>query len=476
MARLEALRHLHVVQRVRDLLEQWFQADLFIVDPQGHISPIANFVHPGLKSLLETEAGQTLLKHHFQETGRKLSLGLGSWFEGPGGTPYVMECLRVQGEWIGSVVGFGCQEDARASFAADLVRLVAVEMVGFFDNASSSSNTALESRAHYDQMIGHSLPMQGLYGLLDRIKKSEAVILIQGENGTGKELIARSVHEHSKRGAKAFVTINCAAFNENLLESELFGHLKGSFTGAIRDKAGLFEQADQGTLFLDEVGDMPPMMQVKLLRVLQTGTFLPVGGTQPRQVSVRVLAATHRDLEDMVHKGQFREDLFYRLHVIHLRVPPLRERVDDLELLVSAFFQRECQKLAVPLKRLNTEAMKALKKYAWPGNIRELQNEIERLVVLTAEEVMVSFEDLSERIQKTQSVARTVSSLPFATSMKDAVEDLERLMISEGLKRNHWNKSKLAKELGISRASLIMKVEKYGLERRQVPRETKEAA
>src|SRR5262249_33790927 len=198
---------------------------------------------------------------------------------------------------------------------------------------------------------------------------------------TGKELIARAIHYNGPRAKKAFVVQNCSAFNDNLLESALFGHTKGSFTGAIRDKKGLFEVADGGTFFLDEIGDMSPALQVKLLRVLQEGTFIPVGGTHPRQVDVRVIAATHKDLQAMVSRSEFREDLFYRINVIRVQVPPLRERRDDTPVL-TAHFPSKHKRPASNVRRLSRDAQAILQDYAWPGNIRELENEIERLLVL----------------------------------------------------------------------------------------------
>src|SRR5690606_18861281 len=232
------------------------------------------------------------------------------------------------------------KDDERKHFT-ELCELVAQEVVTLHleitsrENRISELNKELGTRYKYDNMIGKSKPMQELYSLLDKIKSAESTVLIQGENGTGKELIAKAIHYNSPRKDKSFIIQNCSAFNDNLLESELFGHVKGSFTGAVRDKKGLFEQAHKGTFFLDEIGDTSPTMQVKLLRVLQEGTFIPVGSTEPRRVDVRIIAATNRDLKDMVEKGTFREDLYYRLNVIHIRVPSLYERKEDIPLLIE---------------------------------------------------------------------------------------------------------------------------------------------
>jgi two-component system, NtrC family, response regulator HupR/HoxA len=300
-------------------------------------------------------------------------------------------------------------------------------------------------------MIGKSKPMQSLYALLDKIKGADSTVMVQGENGTGKELIAKSIHYNSHRHDKPFVLQNCSAFNDNLLESELFGHTKGSFTGALKDKKGLFEIADKGTFFLDEIGDTSPQMQVKLLRVLQEGTFTPVGATETKKVDVRIVAATNRNLKEMVELGTFREDLYYRLNVINIRVPPLRERKEDIPYLVD-FFLAKLHEVhpAAQKKVLTKRALEKLYDYSWPGNVRELQNEIERFL---------------ESAEKTK-----VQGARLQGKLKDALEDLEREMIREGLRRTGWNKSKLAKELGISRAGLIMKVEKYGLDKRKLAR------
>jgi transcriptional regulator with PAS, ATPase and Fis domain len=314
-------------------------------------------------------------------------------------------------------------------------------------------------------MIGKSKPMQELYSLLDKIKGADSTVLIQGENGTGKELIAKAIHFNSSRKDKSFVIQNCSAFNDNLLESELFGHVKGSFTGAVKDKKGLFEIADKGTFFLDEIGDTSPTMQVKLLRVLQEGTFTPVGSVEPKRVNVRILAATNRNLREMVEQGTFREDLYYRLNVININVPALRERKEDIPFLAEFFLSR----VDTPhgKKILTKRALEKLYDYPWPGNVRELQNEIERLIVISGAETKITAEMLSPKILEFGD-RNKVQGARLHGKLKDALEEVERELIKEGLRRTGWNKSKLAKELGISRAGLIMKVEKYGLDKRKM--------
>ena len=320
-------------------------------------------------------------------------------------------------------------------------------------------------------IVGSSTPMEELFRMLERIRSSNATVLVTGENGTGKELVARSIHKQSRRSDQRFVATNCSAFNDNLLESELFGHRRGAFTGAVSDKPGLFQVADKGTFFLDEVGDMSPALQVKLLRVLQEGVFLPVGATEQKQVDVRIIAATNRDLQAMVRDGSFREDLYYRLHVVALRVPPLRERRKDIPLLVEHFLARLAERDGHS-KALSRDSMDRLMTHHWPGNVRELENEIERLWVLSGDDRLIGEEHLTPSIGRGGPSARPSAS-PAAgddgvtvtgTNLPEAVEQLERQMIAEGLRRSKGNKTRAAQALGISRRNLIRKVQSYDLE------------
>jgi transcriptional regulator with PAS, ATPase and Fis domain len=316
--------------------------------------------------------------------------------------------------------------------------------------------------------------MQQVYHLLSKVSNSESTILIQGENGTGKEMVAKAIHYNSTRKDAVFMAVNCSAFNDNLLDSELFGHVKGSFTGAVKDKKGVFEVANGGTLFLDEIGDTSPSMQVKLLRILQEGTYMPVGATTPKKVNVRVIAATNKPLKEMIAKGEFREDLYYRINVINVALPSLRERQEDIPVLMDFFLQKKCEEAGMPLKTFSKKCLEKMLDHTWPGNVRELQNEVERLVVLAGEEKNITPDMLSSRILESSEShsggsghsGGFLKGVNTNGSLKDALEELEILMIREGLKRCGFNKSKLAKELGISRAGLIMKVEKYGLDKR----------
>lgn len=233
----------------------------------------------------------------------------------------------------------------------------------------------------FTNIIGRSPAMKSLYEMMSKVVETDVPVLITGESGTGKELVATALHVNGPRRERPFVVQNCSAFNENLLESELFGHVKGSFTGANRDKQGLFEVADGGTFFLDELGEMSPALQVKLLRVLQDGTFMPVGGVKQKQVNVRVIAATNRNLEEMVQSGAFREDLYYRLNVVNLRLPPLREREGDIPLLVEFFLTKLSAGPGRDRKEIDADAMAALEGFPWPGNIRQLENEVQRAIV-----------------------------------------------------------------------------------------------
>ncbi|MGI5863956.1 MAG: sigma 54-interacting transcriptional regulator [Myxococcales bacterium] len=321
----------------------------------------------------------------------------------------------------------------------------------------------LSERYRFENIVGRSAPMQEVFRLLEKVCQSESTVLINGESGTGKELVARAIHFNGPRKDKPFVVQNCSAFNDNLLESALFGHVKGSFTGAVRDKKGLFEVADNGTFFLDEVGDMSPALQVKLLRVLQEGTFIPVGGTQPKEVDVRVIAATHKDLAKLVEKGEFREDLFYRINVIRIQVPPLRERRDDLPMLIDHFMRKHARP-GMKCRALSPEALQVMEGYAWPGNIRELENEIERLLVLGSDCELLPADLLSSRIREgSRGATRMSVALEAAGRLRQAVEQLEREMIYQGLVRTQGNRSQLARELGISRSNLLLKIEKYDL-------------
>lgn len=352
-----------------------------------------------------------------------------------------------------------------ASFVQELLEEAASEIAAFLIAGGRLTTEADGAkRNHYDGTIGSSQPMQALYSLLDKVVASDSTVLVTGENGTGKELVARAIHYRSSRKKERFVVHNCSAFNDNLIDSELFGHKRGAFTGAVSDKKGLFEIADKGTFFLDEIGDMSPTLQVKVLRVLQEGTFTPVGGTDTVHVDVRIVAATNRDLKAMVELGTFREDLYYRINVINLKLPSLRDRSEDLELLIEHFLAKH----EGGDKRLTPECLDRMRGYHWPGNVRELENEIERLVVLAGDSPVLSEELLSARMR---SAVRTpiFSSATPTGSLPDAVRNLERRMIHDALVEHSWNKTRAAAQLQVSRRNLIRLVQKYDLDREREP-------
>jgi transcriptional regulator with GAF, ATPase, and Fis domain len=325
-------------------------------------------------------------------------------------------------------------------------------------------------RYDYTAIVGASEGMRRVFQQLDRIIPSELPVLIQGESGTGKELIARAIHFNGPRKDKPFVTENCAALPDTLLESELFGHTRGAFTGAHRAKKGLLEQADGGTLFLDEIGDMSTEMQKKLLRVLQEGEFRAVGSDTRVKVDVRIIAASHRDLDELVRKGEFREDLYYRVHVLGVQLPPLRDRREDIPLLSEAMLARASREAGRPVPSLPREVVAALAAHDWPGNVRELENEMRRLVVLAGEEVRL--EHLSPSVLERRwfgAAGPPVSGQVFESggNIRDAVAGLERRSIEAALTEASGNKSRAAHILGISRFALQRKLDKYGLAKKE---------
>jgi transcriptional regulator with GAF, ATPase, and Fis domain len=318
-------------------------------------------------------------------------------------------------------------------------------------------------RYDYSRIIGFSPAIREIFSLLDRVIPTAFPVLIQGESGTGKELIASAIHHNGPRRDKPFLSENCSAVPESLLESELFGHVRGAFTGADRTRDGLFQRAHTGTLFLDEIAEMAPSMQSKLLRALQEGEVRKVGGSETEKVDVRIIAATNRDLKQEVEEGRFREDLFYRLNVVAVRVPPLRERRDDIPPLLEHFLEEACRDAQVPLKRLSPAALRILAAYEWPGNVRELQNEVKRLVALADDTIGA---EMLESLKSHPTLAAGAARTGLAGR---ALKDIERQAILETLKLTGGNKADAAKRLGISRRALYDKIEKYGVGRTATP-------
>jgi Nif-specific regulatory protein len=308
-------------------------------------------------------------------------------------------------------------------------------------------------------IIGESDAMKELLSQLDKVVDTNVTVLIEGDTGTGKELIASALHYRSRRREELFVAQNCAALAENLLESELFGHVKGAFTGATDDKKGLFELADGSTLFLDEITEAPMSIQSKLLRALQEGEIRPVGASEPILVNVRVVAATNRNLEKEVESGRFREDLYYRLKVFPLRVPPLRERRTDIPLLVQHFLERYSAEIGKAVAGVSAEAMNLLMAYDWPGNVRELQNEVQRMVIQVDTGAFATPELLSPRMRRGEDIV--AKSGATQGTLKEKMTAVEKYIIFEALRENDGNKTNTAKKLGITREGLHKKLRQY---------------
>jgi two-component system NtrC family response regulator len=321
---------------------------------------------------------------------------------------------------------------------------------------------ALSDRYKYGNIIGKSQPMLKIYEMIGKVAPSKASVMITGPSGTGKELIAKAIHYNSPRKNRPFISINCGALTETLLESELFGHERGAFTGAVTMKKGRFELADGGTLFLDEVGEMSPSLQVKLLRVLQEMEFERVGGTKTIKVDVRILAASNRRLKEDVDKGIFREDLFYRLNVVHIEVPQLKERVEDIPFLVAHFVE----KFRSPKKKkieLAPEVWKALYSYPWPGNIRELENTMERAMVMSSDE-NITLKDLPDYVISQEEETIDLDKIvPVNLALAQALDQIEERLISRALKHSNNIQSRAAEMLGITRHAMHYKMKKYGM-------------
>ncbi len=316
-----------------------------------------------------------------------------------------------------------------------------------------------ETQFDFDNIIGHSQAIQKVFETITLVAPSDATVLINGESGTGKELIAASLHHNSTRQAGPFIRVNCAALHENLLESELFGHEKGAFTGADKMRPGRFELADKGTLFLDEIGDMSLQTQAKILRVLQEGEFERVGGSTTLAVDVRLITATHRNLSDMVEKSTFRQDLFYRLSVVPIELPSLRNRTEDIPVLANFFLQRYAKKNKKDIKGFHPQSLLLMSRYLWPGNIRELENAVERAVILCPGE-QITPRELPPQVLPDDYTIDSTSEIPQNGL---TLKNMEKEAIRTTLKQTEGNKSQTAKLLGIARQTLLNKIKEYGL-------------
>jgi len=317
----------------------------------------------------------------------------------------------------------------------------------------------------FHDIIGQSRKMREVFDLVEKVADCDSTILLNGETGTGKGMIARAIHKKSKRINKPFISINCGAIPENLLESELFGHVRGAFTGATSSKQGKFELADGGTILLDEIGDMSSDLQVKVLKVLEEGEFEQVGGAKTIKVDVRIIAATHRDLSEEVQKGNFREDLYYRLYVIPIMLPSLRDRRSDIPFLISHFMEQSNQKNDRGVQEISEEALAMMMGFAWPGNVRELKNMIERLVVLSGS-VVISAQDLPSEIKSTHKYepSTTIEISDEGICLNSAVTEFEKALILQSLEKTKWVKNKAAKLLHLNRTTLVEKIKRHHLQ------------
>jgi len=321
---------------------------------------------------------------------------------------------------------------------------------------------SLEGEFSFGRMVARSKPMQEVFALATKVAPHATTALITGESGTGKELVAQGIHERSGRGSGKFVAVNCGGLPENLIESELFGYKKGAFTGADKDKQGLFLEADKGTLFLDEIGELPLQLQVKLLRVLQEGEIQPIGAAKPRKIDVRIIAATARDLAQEIKMGLFRQDLYYRLNVVHIHLPPLRERTGDIPFLSEFFLKRYVRRLDSPVTGIAPSTMALLLNHGWPGNVRELENVMERAVVLAEKKVILP-ENLPAIFGARQG-GRRLDDYFGGFSIKQAQKIMESALIRRALEATGGNKSKASELLEISYPSLLGKIKEYGLD------------
>ena len=335
-----------------------------------------------------------------------------------------------------------------------------------FMEQSSLPKENLEPEQRFPGFIGKSSEMLQIFSLIERVSRSDSTVIVYGESGTGKEMVAKAIHQSSSRKDKPFIAINCGAIPENLLESELFGHVKGAFTGATNPKAGKFELANGGTIFLDEIGDMSSDLQVKVLRVLEEREFERVGGSKTISVDIRVIAATHRDLQEEVQKGNFREDLFYRLEVIPINLPPLRKRKKDIPHLINYFMNILNEKTKRNVTQISDDALSTLKRYNWPGNVRELRNIMERLIVL-ANGNEIALDDIPPKIKNEELKPELVPDIEISKEgicLNSAVSDFEKALIVKSLEKSNWVKNKAAKLLQLNRTTLVEKIKRHHLE------------
>jgi len=391
----------------------------------------------------------------------------------------ITSALSVPLEWRGEIIGVInlLALDTNHKFGERelrLMRILAVQAAQFIANAKLHEEVFAEAdrlrkeiqdKYQFHGIIGHSPKMQAVFNLLERIMPTDGRVLLEGESGTGKERIARVLHYNGPRQNQPFVAVDCGAIPANLLESELFGYVKGAFTGATQDKKGLFEEANDGTLFLDEIANMPPEVQVKFLRVLQEGEFRPLGATQVRKVDVRIISAASGNLRAHVSDGKFRQDLFYRLNVVNVQLPPLRERKEDIVVLTDHFLAKMMERHRKPLKGFAPEVIADLEDYAWPGNVRELENVVERMVILAEPNVEYLTRDLlPTEIQLAAVLDNEMNSSP-TDSLRNKRDEQEKKMLLETLIKNDWNQSATARDLGMHEKTIRYRMQKFGIKK-----------
>jgi DNA-binding NtrC family response regulator len=379
------------------------------------------------------------------------------------GTPVIMITAYKQIEVAIEAMKLGAHDYITKPFKVDELQIAIQRALDYQADRREirALRQVVKEKFRFQNIIGTSTRMQEIYNLIAKIADTDSTILIQGESGTGKELVARALHFNSSRQHQPFVAINCSALPENLLESELFGHRKGAFTGAVQDKIGLFEEAEMGTIFLDEVNSMAVSLQTKLLRVLQERQIRKVGDNKSHSINVRVLAATNEALHDKIKASNFREDLYYRLAVIPIEMPALRERLDDIPLLVQHFLQKNASNSNTEPKKIDPKALETLAHYRWPGNVRELENAIERACAL-CDDGLIKVQDLPPQIVRLASAPQMEAAsglLPVGQTLDEYIRDQERRYIEETIKHNGGSREKAAKMLGISMATLYRKLE-----------------
>ena len=445
---------------MRELLEIVLGNDGYDVTAVGSV--------PAACATLEQGQFDVVLTDLRIESERNAGMSLLHWLKAHNATtPSIMMTAHGSVESAIEAMKLGAADYIMKPFKNEEIRLLVKRAIAQRDllRENSALRKDQAKRGNLENMVGSSAAIEEVREMVRRVAVLPSTIAIHGESGTGKELVARAIHQLSDRATKPFVAINCGGIPENLLESELFGHKKGAFTGAVDDKEGLFVMADGGTLFLDEIGELPLALQVKLLRVLDNNLVMPVGGTAGVQVNVRILSATNRKLDEMAREGRFREDLYYRLNVIPIAVPPLRERLDDIPLLARHFVHSHAKKLGRGPLQLNHAALDALTAYSWPGNVRELQNVLERAAAL-CNGATIELDDLPRTVQTVAAVpARDGAHLPAAgLDLESLISDIETNLIQQALTKARHSQKRAAQLLGLTPRSLRYRLQKYNLE------------